>query len=253
MIQHAGVEGPWLIGEALLAAGVDVVLTRIDRGDSVPPTLFDEDGLVVLGGPMSAHQQGELKHLRKEMALIELAMMADKPMLGVCLGSQLLATVLGAKVEAGPKKEIGFFDVTLGAAAKADPLLGGLPERFAPLHWHGDVFELPFGSEALASSEQTAHQAFRKGSAWGLLFHLEAQAEQVAAMARAFEDELRGAGVDPRALVEEAREREDQLRAWGRAVFDRFAAAVARVSEGGEAVAHDESAEAHFRLPDEEA
>jgi GMP synthase (glutamine-hydrolysing) len=227
VIQHVAAEVPGLIGEALLEAGVDVALTRIDRGDKVPQTLLEDDALVVLGGPMAVYEANELKHLKQEMALIELAMMADKPVLGVCLGSQLLATVIGADVRKGERPEIGFLEVKLSAAAKSDPLLGGLPEKFSPLHWHGDIYDVPFGAEVLASSEQTAVQAFVKGSAWGLLFHLEPSVEQVEAMARDFAHQLTGASSEPEALVKQARESAAQLRVLGRSVFGAFAAQVA--------------------------
>ncbi len=252
IIQHVAIEGPGRLGEALLEAGLDVVLTRVDRGDEVPPTLFDEDALVILGGPMSATQHGELKHLRREMALLELALMADKPVLGICLGSQLLATMLGAEVRAAPQRELGYLDVTLTPQARGDLLLEGLPEHIQPLCWHGDAFDLPFGAEPLASSALTAHQAFRKGSAWGLLFHLEARAPQVEAMAKAFDSELRDAKVDAETLVRHAQEREAGLDLLGRQVFGRFADAVLRVAGGGHAVAHDEGAEGSFQLPEDE-
>jgi GMP synthase (glutamine-hydrolysing) len=165
-------------------------------------------------------------------------MMADKPVLGICLGSQLLATVLGAEVKKGERPEIGFHEVTLKAAG--DLLLGALPEKIAPLHWHGDVFDLPFGAERLASSEQTAVQAYRKGAAWGLLFHLEAGGDQVEAMARDFGHEVTKASVDVAALVKQAKESEPKLREWGKGVFGAFAAAVVRVAQGGVAVALSE-------------
>lgn len=234
VIQHVAVEGPGLVGEALLEAGIDVVFTRIDRGDPVPPTLFEEDALVVMGGPMAVYQADELRHLRKEMALIELALMADKPVLAICLGSQLLATVIGAEVRKGDKPEIGYHEVTIDAPG--DPLLGGLPPKITPLHWHGDVFDLPFGATALASSAQTPVQAYRKGSAWGLLFHLEPTAEQVEAMARDFAHELTGATVDPEALIRQARESAASLRPLARQVFGAFAQAVLRVAGGDTAV-----------------
>src|SRR5262249_62055310 len=101
----------------------------------------------------------------------------DKPVLGVCLGAQLIAAALGAEVRPGPAPEIGF--ATVRIRDPGDPVVGGLAPDAAVLHWHGDVFDLPEGAEVLAWSAQTQNQAFRIGNAWGLLFHPEADAALV--------------------------------------------------------------------------
>jgi GMP synthase (glutamine-hydrolysing) len=122
--------------------------------------------------------------------------------LGVCLGSQLLAATLGARVHPGPGKEIGWLPVTRTDASATDPLFRDLPTSFVALHWHGDIFDLPQGAVSLARSALTEHQAFRSGeNAYGLLFHLEASEEQTATMARVFADELTEAHVDAGELL----------------------------------------------------
>ncbi len=157
-----------------------------------------------MGGPMGVYEVDRFPYLAREQRLIESALRAEVPVLGICLGSQLLAATLGARVAPGPRKEIGWFDVTRTEGSAGDPLLGRTPPRFRALHWHGDVFELPRDAVSLARSELTLHQAFRWGKrAHGLLFHLEAGHAQVAAMAQEFADELRDAGVDGDALVTE--------------------------------------------------
>lgn len=117
--------------------------------------------------------------------------------------------------------------MTTAASAAADPLFAGLPTRFEPLHWHGDVFEVRRGAVRLASSALTENQAFRIGDrAYGLLFHLEATAAQVEGMARAFARELAGAGIDPAHLVARSEEAADRIAPVAAHVFGRWAAMV---------------------------
>jgi GMP synthase (glutamine-hydrolysing) len=204
VLQHAAQEGPGLVGEVLGARNIGVAVTRSDRGEPVPDRLDGEIGLLVMGGPMGVYEVDRYPYLAREQRLIEAALRADVPVLGICLGSQLLAATLGARVAPGPRKEIGWFDVTRTEASADDPLLGQTPPKFRPLHWHGDVFDLPRDAVSLARSELTLHQAFRWGKrAHGFLFHLEAGHAQVSAMAEEFADELRGAEVESSALVAE--------------------------------------------------
>jgi GMP synthase (glutamine-hydrolysing) len=230
ILQHVAPEGPGLIGDALRTAGVEAELCRVDQGAPVPREAAPYAGLVVMGGPMSAYEADRLSHLRDELRLLEAFLRAGRPVLGVCLGSQLLAAALGARVHPGAQKEIGWIPVELEPARADDPLLAGAPPRLVPLQWHGDVFDLPRGAVRLARSALTEHQAFRHGDAWGLLFHLEATAEQVRRMVAAFPDELRQAGVDGAALIADADARLGALRpvatpvleAWSRLVASRL-------------------------------
>src|SRR5262249_24470546 len=154
---------PGLFAVALERVGVAIEVIRVDLGESVPKDLGGAVGLVVLGGPMGVYETNQYPHLRHELRLIEATLGAGAPVLGVCLGSQLLAGALGARVAPAPTKEIGWFTVTTKPAAAADPLFGLLPSSFVALHWHGDVFELPEGATSLASSAKTEHQAFQYG------------------------------------------------------------------------------------------
>jgi GMP synthase (glutamine-hydrolysing) len=202
VLQHIAPEGPGLIADALAARGIDVAVTRGDLGEPIPDTTGDAVGLLVMGGPMGVYEADRYPFLSEEQRLIERALTAEVPVLGVCLGSQLLAATLGARVAPGPRKEIGWLDVFTTEGASSDPLLGSAPARFRALHWHGDAFELPDGAVSLARSELTAFQAFRWGRcAHGLLFHLEAGPDQVEAMAHLFADELAESEIDPAALI----------------------------------------------------
>jgi GMP synthase-like glutamine amidotransferase len=229
VVQHVAPETSGRIGEALARRGVGVRTIRIDRGDAVPKDLEGAAGLVVMGGPMGVYEAARHPHLTAEIALIERALAADGPVLGVCLGSQLLATALGAKVAATGRMEIGWHDVVLEAAARTDALFAAAPARFSAFHWHGDAFELPSGGQALAASEQTPLQAFRHGARrYGILFHMETTQAIADGMIADFGHELAGAGVDSAALAAETRARLPSLGAIADAVFDRWAALVPR-------------------------
>lgn len=199
-------------------------LVRAFAGERIPRSARGLDGLVVMGGPMGVNDAARLPHLRAEMRLIEDALSREIPILGICLGSQLLAAVLGAKVRPGPAKEIGWFPVTLTKEAGADPLFAGVRRRFMALHWHGDIFSLPKGAVPLASSDQTKCQAFRWGrAAYGILFHLEATPSIVSGMARTFAGELIAEGLNASAIVAEARARKGSLDKMAARVFNRWA------------------------------
>ena len=145
-------------------------------------------------------------------------------MLGICLGSQLLASALGASVANAPRKEIGFYRVRLSDAAKDDALFHDAPGDFVAFHWHGDAFPLPEKAVALVSSTMTPLQAFRFGSrAWGIQFHLEADAEVLAAML-ASED----LGDDARLLEAQAARELPRLQSIAASVFSNWTALLSR-------------------------
>ncbi len=222
-IQHVGVEPPNAIAAAMEAEGFELDVVRVYRGEHVPRSADGLAALVVMGGPMGVYETDTFPHLGDEMRLLESALRSDVPVLGVCLGSQLLAHVLGARVAPAGFHEIGWHPVVLEPAARADPVLGACAPEFVALHWHGDAFDLPRDAIHLARSERTAVQAFRHGRSLGLLFHAEVDAEQVAQMSRAFRDELVHAGVSEAELVEGSRRHGAALRGIGLALFRSFA------------------------------
>ena len=191
VLQHVACETPGLIGVELERGGVSLDFVRTFAGDPVPRDLGDAAGLLVMGGPMGVYETDRHPHLRDEIGLIERALAARIPVLGVCLGSQLLAAALGARVAPGPRKEIGWFPVTLTDEAADDPLWRGVAREFVGYHWHGDRFDLPDGAVPLASSALTPLQAYRHGpNAYGILFHMEVTVEIVAAMVETFAAEV---------------------------------------------------------------
>lgn len=226
VIQHVAVEGLGLLAELIAERGL--ATTWVGPSDPIPA--FDRaSGIVVLGGPMGVYEAERHPRLRDELLLLEAAVARKVPALGICLGSQLLAAALGARVYPGERKELGWFDVTLRAEAGSDPLFARTPTTFRALHWHGDVFDLPRGATHLASSELTAHQAFAfGGTAWGLLFHLEAGSAEVQAMANAFPEEVAAAGIDAASLVASTAQHANGTRTIAREVFGRWLSLVER-------------------------
>jgi GMP synthase (glutamine-hydrolysing) len=181
VIQHVPFEGPALIRDVLREQDIEVDVVRIDLGMPVP-SAESVDALVVMGGPMGAFDDLDHPHLPAERELLAACVRSGKPVLGVCLGAQLLAASLGGCVHRGPAPEVGIGTVQLTEEGRRDPVLGPVPE-LAVLHWHQDTFELPDGATLLANSARYRHQAFRLGNAYGLQFHVEiddAALEQVA-------------------------------------------------------------------------
>ncbi len=227
VVQHARGETPGLIVDALQAADVSIDFIRPFKGDLVPRRIGRRAGLVVMGGPMGVYEQAEYPFLRQEIRLLQDALSENRPILGVCLGSQLLAAALDAPVTRGSRKEIGWHSVTLARAAAHDALWQGQAESFFAYHWHGDVFELPRAAKPLAWSKLTEHQAFRYGDcAYGLLFHLEVTEEIIGWMTRSFQRELREAGLTERQVLDGVVQHLPRLQAIGRPVFQRWAALV---------------------------
>jgi GMP synthase (glutamine-hydrolysing) len=225
IIEHHPVEGLGIIADVLKRAGITPHHIRSFEGQSVPREIGDAPGLIIMGGPQSVYEQGRFPWLRDELRLIEDALKQTKPILGVCLGSQLLAAALGANVYAGRTKEIGWNRVTLTDFTTKDALFSDEPGSFIGFHWHGDIFDLPRGGTLLASSALTAHQAFRYGTnAYGTLFHLEVTLPQVDKMVETFSDELRAAGLNGSAIKLNAHSHLSALQKIGREVFGRWVA-----------------------------
>jgi len=144
-----------------------------------PLDLQGRSGLIIMGGPQSANDS--LPALSAELGLIIRAVRAEIPILGICLGAQLIAKALGARVYANPEKEIGWAPVYFTPAAQDDVLFSGFPSPSQFFHWHGETFDLPAGADWLAYSDRCRHQAFRyAGNVYGIQFHPEITPEMIA-------------------------------------------------------------------------
>jgi len=199
VFEDLGVWGPWFEANGWSVRYIDAPVADLAAVDPLATDL-----LVVLGGPIGAYQQDRYPFLADELKLIERRLAAERPLLAVCLGAQLVATALGASVGRMSRKEIGFAPITLteeGRQSALAPLAEG-----PVLHWHGDQFELPGGARLLASSELCPHQAF----AWGehvlaLQFHAETDCATLESWLVGHSAELAQAGFDVAAIRADAR------------------------------------------------
>ena len=224
-IQHGETDKPGLLAEALERSRVAVEIAHPYLGEKLPASLEAFGGLAVGGGAQGAYETDKYPYLSLECDLIREAAHAGKPVLGLCLGAQLMASALGAPVRPGARREIGFFPVTLDPIAKYDPLLCDLPTDFVATHWHGDFFDLPAAGMRLASSALTPNQLFRYGCGlYGLQFHLEMTPEIFEEMLVGSDDYLLAAGADPAQLRRDAWKFLPPLRETADKVFSRWAA-----------------------------
>lgn len=217
VVEHEAHEGAGLVGAALVDGGATLDVRARWRGDAIPARGDGYDLVIVLGGPGSAWED----ELAGEAALLGEAARAGRPTLGICLGAQLLARGLGARVFAGPRPELGIAPIALTEAGRADALVGGL-DGAAMFHWHSDTFALPDGAVRLASSAAYENQAFRFGArAWGIQFHPECDRAMRADWAARGAGELVRNGVDPASLSLPSTEALDARgRDFGRALVE---------------------------------
>lgn len=232
-VQHADGEGPGAVAAWADERGHDLGIVRFDRGEDAPP-LASVDLLVVLGGPMNVYETERFPWLAAEKRFLRGAIAAGRPVLGICLGSQLVADALGAAVRRNGEMEIGWHPVEKTAEGAASPFLAGWEDGAPHFHWHGDTFDLPDGAVHLARSAACANQAF----SWGdrvvaLQFHPEMTHGIAAAICASDGDDLA-----PAAYVQSAEEMlrdASRFHAGGRGLrvlLDRLAALAAGPDDG---------------------
>jgi GMP synthase-like glutamine amidotransferase len=190
VLQHVPFEGPAGIADWAASRGHPLTVARLYCGDPLP-TLDTFDRLAVMGGPMGIYDEQDHPWLLPEKAFLAAAIQAGKTIVGVCLGAQLLADCLGARVIHNAHKEIGWLPIELTPEALADPVFGPLAPGLTVYHWHGDTFPLPPGTVHLARSAGCEHQAFlHQGRVLGLQFHIETTPESLAALVTYCADEI---------------------------------------------------------------
>ena len=200
VVQNYQNTGLGQVGRALEEAGAEIDLRQPYLDQILPDDDLDHDALVVLGGDQSALDDDAYPYLPELARLIKRFGDADKAVLGICLGSQLVARGYGGENLLGRPAEFGWREVTGTVEAKSDPVLSAVPQKFPIFHWHSDTFTLPEGAVHLASSQMTRNQAFRIGRAvYGIQFHFEADTKLVDEWKRVFHDQIEN--IDPHWLV----------------------------------------------------
>jgi len=218
IVQNVALEGPGFLGPGMAEAGWELDLRRMDRErSSLPAALDGYRALIILGGPMGANDEDRFPYLRRVQQLIRQAAEGGLPVLGICLGGQLIAKALGGRVVKSPKTELGWYKVSLTGAGLESPLFSRFPETFAVFQWHEDAFELPPGAELLAYGDAGCwNQAFRCGNrVYGLQFHLEVTPGMIEEWLRVYADDVRrtgGLGAGER-ILEQTRKK-DMMYRW---------------------------------------
>lgn len=177
-IEHENFEGPANIELWAKNKGHSITRTKLFNGDKFP-FLREFDWLVIMGGSMNVYEDEKFPWLPPEKEFIKQAIDNNKIVLGICLGAQLIAAVLGGKVSKNEFNEIGWFPVKLTGEAKNSPVFSSFPDEFTVVHWHGDTFSIPPGARRIAESQACANQAFEIGRVIGLQFHLEYSRESI--------------------------------------------------------------------------
>ncbi|MCS7242526.1 type 1 glutamine amidotransferase [Candidatus Caldatribacterium sp.] len=192
VVQHVTLEGPGLLSAALKERGWNLDLRVMDvRGTRLPCSLREYHAFLILGGPMGAYEEAKYPYLFDVEALICEGVSRGIPIVGICLGGQLIARAFQAEVRPNAVKEIGWYPLLLTAYGRTSPLFFGLPDSFSVFQWHGDTFELPYGASLLATGKTCRNQAFLyRGCALALQFHPEVTLEMISSWIEAYSGEL---------------------------------------------------------------
>jgi GMP synthase-like glutamine amidotransferase len=200
IFRHIACEGPGYLDEVLEQHSIPYRLVRIDLNEAVPRDLEETSGLVFMGGPMSVNDP--LPWIGQELELIQAAQAQGLPVLGHCLGGQLISKALGGTVSANAVKEIGWHPVRKSNTPGAADWLADLPQESILFHWHGETFSLPEGAELILENDNCAHQGFAYGNTLALQCHVEMTAPMVGDWASLYREEL----VNPAATVQSREE-----------------------------------------------
>ena len=188
IFRHLECEGPGYFADFLNKHSLEYSLIRVDQSDEIPNSISNYSALVFMGGPMSVND--DLPWIGKELSLIQQAEQAKMPVLGHCLGGQLICKALGGKINANPVKEIGWHEVEVMENNIANNWLATLPNKFEAFHWHGETFSIPKGATPILKSKYCMNQAFALDNILALQCHVEMTNEMVNEWTREYADEL---------------------------------------------------------------
>lgn len=224
VIQQAAHEDAAVFAGTASGLGVTVEVVRTWLGEKVPVDPDKHSSLLLMGGPMNVDQTGEYPFLADEIELLRACRERGTPVLGVCLGAQLIAAAFGARVYHGPLTEIGWHPLSLTPESEHDPLLTGFPRELTVFQWHSQTFDLPRGAVRLAGSADFPNQAFRLGDRiWGLQFHLETTAAHVREWLELGKEDYAGKEyIDPRRVIEQTPVYEPLCRELAERLFTGF-------------------------------
>lgn len=224
VVQHIDCEGLGGFEPVLKSSGFKPVFVNGGKGERIPDSMDGFEALILLGGPIGVYEADRYPFLKDEVKLIQASFKEDKPVLGICLGAQLIAEALGGKVYKGGKKEIGWYRIYLTGEGRRDPLFKGIPDSPFVFQWHGDTFELPDGAERLAFSYIYPNQAFRVGrKIYALQFHLEVTEEMVCKWMKEYEGELEGEeAIRPEIIYKDTRRYIKDLMGYSEGFFRGF-------------------------------
>lgn len=225
VLQHEPHEGLGALEPIFRANGRKVVIRKLFAGESVPQNedLCEWEGIVILGGPMSANDGDKLSFIREELQMLPQVLELKIPLLGICLGAQVIAKGLGAKVYKGAQKEIGWYPLDLTESSNKDTIFGGLASPSPLFQWHGETFDLPSGAIRLAKSKLYPNQAFRyTDRIYGLQFHCEMTDFMIRDWVDKGKEELIAAGISGEKILEGISKCIPTLRHWAHQIGEKW-------------------------------
>jgi GMP synthase-like glutamine amidotransferase len=223
VFRHAPHEGPGYLADYLERRGLPLRLVRIDQQDPIPSSIDGVSGIALMGGPMSVNDN--LSWIPKVTRLIQKAVEVDLPVLGHCLGGQLISKALGGVITRNPVREIGWLPVTRVDNNIARDWLNDLPQEFEVFHWHGEIFTIPAGATRILASRDCANQAFVIGKTLAMQCHIEMTSEMVREWARVGADDLAPVCAtvqDPQTMTTNLEERVARMQGLADVFYDRW-------------------------------
>lgn len=223
IFRHITCEGPGYLATVLEQQHIPYEIIAIDADETVPSQIDDVSGLVFMGGSMSVNDP--LPWIEQELALIREARKCDLPILGFCLGSQLIAKALGAMVRKGNGMELGWASVHKYQPDQSDGWFDGIDNRFNVFHWHGETFDLPDGATLLLGSNCYPNQAFSLGNTLALQFHLEMTADMVREWVGLYQNDVHSGGPCVQAetqIIQHAEQSSRELQGVAEQVFSNW-------------------------------